>query len=365
MNVKYIVILLLLPFVFACVQEDGLLDSPWKYEHPRENGVNHQKLLEMDHFIQEGEFGQIKSLALLHKDDLIFENYYRDARREDLMEMNEASSVVMSLVFARAVQIYPELSLGSRVMDFFPEYAEFFIDIPQKDNIRITHLLSHTSGIDWNESDLEYTDTGNDINVMKSSPDWLEYIFSRRMIGEPGVFYNYNSGNVIILGAIIEKVTGSSLDDFAKEVLFSKLEIKNYEWEKGPNEIFNTGFGLKLKAQDMLKIGYVYLQEGKWFGDELVSKEWVSIAGHGTDYTRFYTIGNYWYRFSNLHPIGYSFNENDVLFAWGTGDQFIFVIPHMDIVLVITASNYHENLETLGMQIISEYIIPATEVASH
>jgi CubicO group peptidase (beta-lactamase class C family) len=103
---------------------------------------------------------------------------------------------------------------------------------------------------------------------------------------EPGTKWTYNSGCTILLSGIITKKTGQSAEEFAKEKLFSKVGITNWEWETGPNGVTNTGWGLSLHPVDMAMFGYLYLKKGVLNGKQTVPENWVneSTSRHTTMY---------------------------------------------------------------------------------
>lgn len=96
---------------------------------------------------------------------------------------------------------------------------------------------------------------------------------------ENGTEFQYNSLNTYVLSAIVTKRTGETLTEYLTPRLFSRaLGITKYYWETCPKGITKGGWGLFLCAEDMAKLGQLYLQRGKWNGQQLVSEYWIEIS---------------------------------------------------------------------------------------
>jgi CubicO group peptidase (beta-lactamase class C family) len=86
------------------------------------------------------------------------------------------------------------------------------------------------------------------------------------MSSAPGETFNYNSRNTHLLSAVITKITGMSVLEYAKAKLFGPLGINDVSWQHDPQGISNGGYGLYLQPRDMAKVGYLYLRDGSWEG---------------------------------------------------------------------------------------------------
>ena len=131
----------------------------------------------------------------------------------------------------------------------------------------------------------------------------------------------------MLLSAIIERTTGQTVHDFAAQYLFGPLGITSWEWEQGNDNLYNTGWGLHLRPVDMLKIGQLFLANGSWNDQEIISSSWVSLAttDQGNNY------GFQWW-----------LTDQDTNYsARGWGGQFIFMVPQKKMVVVTTAGNFN------------------------
>src|SRR5690606_16982705 len=124
----------------------------WGYEQPQHMEGNASRLLQLDRDIKDGTFGDMHSLMIIKSGKVVFENYYNGYRRKDLHPLNRITQSVFTLMAHSALES-ADLNRADLVIDLFPEYADVFQNIPQKDRIQLIHLLDHTSGFEWNEWD--------------------------------------------------------------------------------------------------------------------------------------------------------------------------------------------------------------------
>jgi CubicO group peptidase (beta-lactamase class C family) len=162
------------------------------------------------------------------------------------------------------------------------------------------------------------------------------------MASRPGEEYGYNSGCSVLLGGVLEKGTGEKPDALAERELFVPLGIERYEWEKGPGEITNTGFGLSLRPRDMAKLGQLVLDGGEWNGERLVSEEWLDVSTAprvrlGPDVAYGY---QWWLLLDERAP-----EEAEMIVALGWGGQLVIVVPRLDLVVASTAADYSSERE--------------------
>jgi CubicO group peptidase (beta-lactamase class C family) len=167
-------------------------------------------------------------------------------------------------------------SVDTPVLSFFPEYAD--LRTPEKDRITLRHLLTMSSGLDWHESDVPYTDAANSEIRMDTAPDPYRFALEQPMVAPPGQIWNYNSGSTELLGAVLRKATGKPLDQLARTMLFGPLGITDVEWYRYAQDNPSAAAGLRLRPRDLAKIGQVVLQHGAWNGKRLVSASWVGAS---------------------------------------------------------------------------------------
>ncbi|KAA3665551.1 MAG: class C beta-lactamase-related serine hydrolase [Chloroflexi bacterium] len=185
----------------------------------------------------------------------------------------------------------------------------------------------------------------------------MKYILDRKMVAAPGTSFTYNSGATMLLGGILEKATGQSVEDYTAVTLFKPLKITKWQWDRTPKKHSNTGWGLHLRPLDMLKFGQLYLQQGNWQGKQIISQEWVTQSTQPSVYMDNYNYAYQWWRFTDNNPIVSDLAQNDIYYAWGYGGNFIFIVPHLDLIVVTTAENFDNSAQFFPALV--DHIFPA------
>ena len=227
-----------------------------------------------------------------------------------------------------------KLKLDENIYDIFPDHINAFSKI-FRPVITVENLLTMTSGVTFNESGIV---SGN---------DWLGSFLNASVNGKPGTEFQYNSLNTYVLSAIVTKRTGETLTEYLTPRLFGPLGITKYYWETCPKGITKGGWGLFLCAEDMAKLGQLYLQRGKWNGQQLVSEYWIEISTARHLKTQNDTYG-YGYQLWMEQRLG-SFEYNGML------GQNVIIYPDMDMVLVTNAGNKEMFQDCIMLNIIRKY----------
>jgi hypothetical protein len=259
---------------------------------------------------------------------------------------------VNSILIGIALDQHLIRSVDEKLSAFFPEYAGLFAN-SAKDTLRLKHLLSMTTGLSWDEWTYPYTDARNEAFGMYPSKDPVRYVLERLLVAPPGTKFVYNSGISVTLGEVLYKVSGLRADTFAVRYLFAPLGISDYKWVKFPNGIVQTEGGLSLRPRDMAKIGYLFVNGGRWQGKQIVSEEWIreSTTQHAPDRAYGYQWWLGWFRVRDRVPVVcYS--------AQGLGGQFIFVFPELQMVAVFTGWN-DDTLLAQPIDMLQRYLLPA------
>ena len=144
----------------------------------------------------------------------------------------------------------------------------------EKDTITLRHLLTMTTGFAWNE-DLPYQNPQNSERLMTDAPDRCRYVLEQQIVRPPGRVYNYNGGATALLAAILTKATGQPLDVLAQRELFDRLGIGEVEWIRYIDGAPVAASGLRMRPRDLLKIGQLVLDGGRWQNKQVVSRAWI------------------------------------------------------------------------------------------
>lgn len=227
-----------------------------------------------------------------------------------------------------------KLKLDENIYDIFPDHINAFSKI-FRPVITVENLLTMTSGITFNESGIV---SGN---------DWLGSFLNASVNGKPGTEFQYNSLNTYVLSAIVTKRTGETLTEYLTPRLFGPLGITKYYWETCPKGITKGGWGLFLCAEDMAKLGQLYLQRGKWNGQQLVSEYWIEISTARHLKTQNDTYGYGYQLWMEQRPGSFEYN--------GMLGQNVIIYPDMDMVLVTNAGNKEMFQDCIMLNIIRKY----------
>jgi CubicO group peptidase (beta-lactamase class C family) len=221
------------------------------------------------------------------------------------------------------------------------------------------HLLTMTSGLEWNEGEYGYEDRRNDLIQLWYVSDPVEYILAKPAVARPGARWYYSGGNTNLLGEIIRRTTGQRMDAFAEERLFAPLGITSYKWDHINPDFIHASGNLELRPRDLAKLGQLYLDDGAWQGKQVVSTEWVRQSTQAqTALPGRPSTEGYGYQWWIKH---YYLGSTPVrcFYAAGWGGQRIAVLPELDMVVVLTGGNYVG--ATPVDEIIQEYVLPAVQ----
>jgi len=321
------------------------------------------------------EMHRIHDILIMKEGKLVFEEYFagyafeleppgRDGAwmqysRETNHFMASISKSVTSVIAGIAVKNGLLPDLNKRVIEYFPEYSDILVG--EKADIALQHLLTMTSGLDFDENTYSYGDSRNDIFRMFSEADPIRFVLARPLTSAPGERFFYNSGAVNVLAAIVARIAGMKFLDFADAHLFEPLHTEGREWLSFPsNDIFASG-GLFLRARELAKIGQLFLNGGVWQGREVVSGDWIvrsqqeHVATIGFPASFGHAYGYLWW-IRNFPAKGAA---RRCFFAAGWGDQYMFIIPDMQMVIVFNCGNYTVPARLSPFDLVEDYILAA------
>ncbi len=263
-----------------------------------------------------------------------------DENTPHIMYSVSKTFTTVALGFATADSL---LSVGDRVIDFFPELVPDSLSA-NLEAMRVWDLLTMTCGQSREPAHL------------RDSLHWVKEFLKYPVEHEPGTFFKYNSAGTYMVSAIVQKVTGEKINDYLTPRLWEPLHIEKPVWEESPEGINCGGWGLWLKTEDMAKLGQLLLQRGEWNGRQILSPEWVEqmtsykvSTKRPEDQRPDWTAGYCWFMWRCTH--------NGVR-ADGQDGQYIIVLPEQDAVIILTSdsSEYQPY-----MDIVWRWLLPAVE----
>jgi CubicO group peptidase (beta-lactamase class C family) len=301
----------------------------WEVSTPAEQGLDPMLVAEM--YYNAAELETIYSLLVIKNGYLIAEDYFNGGSVDQKDRLQSVTKSYTSALVGIALDQGYLSSIDQKIMDFFPEVADQITD-PRKEQITIRHLLQMRAGYPWEETDPVLWDgllSGHYPPLIEEFP----------LIADPGTEFHYSNLSSNWLGIIVDRATGMSLKSFAEEQLFSVIDVEAGEWGMDA-EGHNNGCGdLHFSARDAAKFGLLYLGDGEYEGEQVISEDWVhdSLQTYSEDAWP-YKVGR------NFNDVGYGYQWWSVVagdhhynLAWGHGGQQIALLDGLDMVIVVTA----------------------------
>ena len=276
----------------------------------------------------------IKALLIARHGRLASETYFNGADRDTLNDLRSAGKSVTSLLLGIAIERGFVRSTEDSIAPYFTGPA-----VQGKQAIRIQDLLTMRSGLAAEEDDP--ASPGRE-DLLDRAPDLVEFALALPVAAPPGTRFAYASANAFLVGALIENTAHLRLDRFASRELFSPLGIQHFSWELAPQDRGVGQGNLSLTARDAAKLGQLVLNEGEFGGRRVVSAQWIreSVAprvplGPSERYADAYGYF-FWSKTYALQtgPIR-------VHFASGSGGNKIYVVPQLDLVVVVVSTAFN------------------------
>lgn len=326
-----------------------------------ERGFNTAKLNELINAIREGkDYPGIHSLLILRDSNLVVEEYFAGYNKNTLHTLQSVTKSVTSALIGIALEQGVIQSLDQKVLSFFMDLGTIENLDDRKNAMTLEDILTMRTGTDYNEQG--QGSPHYQLNALLYG--WDKFYLNRPMISEPGTRFQYDSGGVILLSSILKNLTGMHADEFADNYLFNHLGISNLRWYKNRENHPHTGGGLNLTPLDMAKFGLLFLNKGKWRGNQVIPAKWVedsfkmhvTFGGGNQSY-----IKGYGYLWWILQPDPGGDQNQNIAAARGAYGQHIFVVPEHNIVVVVTANAVNPVDQNKPINFLYTHILPAVE----
>ena len=335
--------------------------------------------------INNGDYGLIDRFMVMQNDDLLADykygqdyetivqkydttnhqynfnntNWHPYYKKSELHTLQSVTKSITSILIGIAFDLNKDYNVGNKAMPLLTGYDGSDFQDKRKQNITIEDLLTMRSGLQWNE-ETDHNDHTNDCFLLEASENWIAYVLSKPMDTVPGTKFVYNGGATVLLGKIVRTITGKRIDKWAEEKLFGPLGITDYYWKETPDGEIDTEGGLYLKAEDLAKIGALFLHKGKWNGKQIVSESWVStstspllknVKPQRRDVTGY---GYQWWipEYSDDGKVG-------IYAANGYGGQYLMMAPEYNLIIVFNGWNINSELEKSTYRVLRDRIIPS------
>jgi CubicO group peptidase (beta-lactamase class C family) len=297
----------------------------WQTSTPEEQGFDSAKLAAGLQAMRDKNIN-IHSLLVVRNGKILLDATFYPYDGSTVHDVASVTKSVMTTLVAIAAD-QGKLSLDAPMLSFFSDRTIANRDA-RKERITVRQLASMSSGLECtNERDEETR------RQMQAAPDYVQFVLDRKMVAEPGTRFIYCSPAIHLLSPILQRATGMTALEFARQNLFAPLGIQDALWESDPQG-FSDGWGdLYLHPRDMAKIGYLWLNNGQWDGKQIVPREWVEasvrvqMAETGDD---------------DKYGYGWWITNEDTgeYAAEGRGGQRIQVVPAVNAIIVTTGGGF-------------------------
>ena len=313
----------------------------WRTIAPDQVGMNANRLKALENKIDSRTIAELNGLVVVKNGYVVLEKYANGSSALQVHEMQSVTKSVTSLIMGIAIDKGLIRTVDDKVFDYLPEYTDAQNMDGRKRAVTLRSLLTMQSGINFYEDPYP----GSPLQQLNDSRgDWLRIIFDQPMNAAPFERWQYNSGGVISLGGVVYSAAHMTAQEFARQNLFAPIGITSTFWFSGsPNGLPHMGGGLGLRANDLARIGYLVLRNGKWNGQQIVSEQWLrestnhhvrnprTFGSHPTDY------GYLWWLLPLDNRSGGTW-DTDVITASGAKGQWLFIIPKYDLVVAATSN---------------------------
>ena len=287
-----------------------------------------------------------EGVIIAEKGQITYEVYFNGFNSEIPHDMRSAAKSWGSTIIGIAIDDGIIENVEQKVYPYLPSKYQYTKD-EEKSNIRLVDLLTMRSGINVYES------------TYQESDNWLKTVLEAPLAHASGTTTRYKSADPFLSGVYLNERLGKPLSFYIQEKLFAPLGITNYIMNADDTGIPYFGGGLYLTPRDMLKLGQLYINKGVWEGNRILSEEWVNASFE--KHTRLENVsdkneyGYFWWH----QPYEIDGKTISSVEARGNGGQYIFILPELDTVVVITSGNYRKGqLLRQPEKILSDYILP-------
>lgn len=307
-----------------------LTRDDWPVSTPEEQGLGPRLIY--DFYQDAGELDTLYSLLVVKNGYLVAEKYFNRGAVDIRADLASVTKSFTSALMGIALEECDLESLDQKMIDFYPEYAGQLED-PRKAEITLEQMLQMRSGYPWEEFTPPY------MSELFKSPQWIPHMVDFPLTSDPGSEFGYSNLTAHLAGVVVAKACSQSLAVLAGDYIFEPIEGQMGTWSYDPNH-YNYGSGaLSLTARDAARFGQLYLDQGRYQGRQVISKDWVDLSLdryssgiYGKQLGRYFKDLGYGYFWWSATAGYHDFN-----YAWGHGGNLIVLVHDLDLVIVTTA----------------------------
>jgi CubicO group peptidase (beta-lactamase class C family) len=310
----------------------------WEVSSPAEQELDPKLVAEL--YLDASKLETLYGLLIIKNGFLIAEGYFNEGSVKQLSKRASVTKSYTSALVGIALDQGCLKSINQKMIDFFPEVVDKITD-NRKKQITIRDMLQMRAGYPWEETDPKYWDalwTGEYLSLIEKFP----------LTSNPGTRFQYSNLTSNWLGIIVARTCSKDLKSFGQEHLFSPLDVEVGDWNQDVDGYYIGSGDIQFTARDMAKFGLLYLNDGEYKGNQIISADWVAESlnryselidtlgiksGRLGRYFRDIGYGYQWWSASvGVHHID---------FAWGHGGQLIILLDELNMVIVVTADPFY------------------------
>lgn len=279
----------------------------------------------------------IHSILVARRGQLVLEEYFYGYHADRVHDLRSASKTVTALMTGQAIDATEGFDASSSV------YQQFGKTIPrdeheaQRQALRVSHLLSMTSGFACDDNENDSPGNENTMQSQSTQPDWWEFTLDLPMEAAPGTQGAYCSSAINLLGGLNSKTQGASVQTLFEQGLAAPLSITRYHMNLDPLGRGYGGGGLLMRPRDFLKMGQLMVDKGRWNDQQIVSEQWIENMLQSR--TSIYADDDYGYGIWTS-TLPYRGKPIPIYSATGNGGQLLIVVPSLELVVGFTGGNY-------------------------
>ncbi|HET9033094.1 MAG TPA: serine hydrolase [Dokdonella sp.] len=341
------------------------LDDGWKVGDAKALGWSTARFDEAERKIADGTWKGTTSLVVAHHGKLVYEGYFNGGSRDQLNDTRSLTKTITAMLVGAAIdrKLIPDGK--AQVWPYFKDRPRPLHPDKRKQTISLEDLLTMSSLLECNDEN--QFSSGNE-ERMYVSEDWIGFVLDLPIKGFPpweskpadspyGRAFSYCTAGSFLLGAVVEKATHQRLDKFSAEVLETPLGINKVKWNFAPDGTAMGGGGTRFRSRDLAKLGELLRNEGQWNGKSVLARDWVrsmlSVHAQARDDADY---GYQIWRFSFPH-------KGKQQPAWamsGNGGNYVFIVPELELVSVITSKAYNQRFaHPQSQKIFSDIVLKA------
>jgi len=273
---------------------------------------------DFDQFMREQ---QTVAFIVIQNDTLLTEKYYDGFSRKSIIPVFSVVKSVVSALAGIAIDEGAVHSVDEPVTNYVKGFRHEGFE-----QITLEHLLNMRSGISYSE---EYFNPFSEMARFYYGKNLDRYVYNSRIKEDPDLHYDYISVNAQIVAMIIENATGKSIPVYLSEKLWSRIGMEydaSWSLDSEKNRRVKAFCCLNVRPLDLAKFARLYLHQGQWEGEQVISSEWVRKSISITNDSR--DSGGYPYHYF------WRVLEDGSYFAKGILGQYLYVDPSRQLIML-------------------------------